>query len=468
MPKRPTRFYLLKVEADGFDLGTQRRPIDRNDLPNILNALLAWHKAVLDGNTVLFHTAMVSALLVPTTQLAENDYNLSADRYREVERNHHKDFPMVSIGEICEIVSGVGFPVERQGLLDQEIPFLKVSDMNLPGNETEIRFWNNTVSPKTAKELRGHICPPGTIIFPKIGAAIATNKKRILTKPSLFDNNVMGIIPSKKIEGRYLYNILLHFDLSKWASSSQPPSMRKSDVEKETIPVPPLKTQCQIVDEIAAYKRIIDGARQVVQGWKPNLEISPEWDVVKISDICQFVQYGLSGKMNTDGKGYKTFRMNELINGFAVDNGEMKYSDISEKEFLKYKLNKGDLLFNRTNSIEHVGRTGIFMLDGDYCFASYLIRLTIKDNIDPSYINLYMNTTTFQTGIKQFATRAIGQANINATSLQAYKIPLPPLKVQREIVSRVEVEQAIVDGNRRLIMLYEEKIKKVVTRVWEG
>jgi len=103
---------------------------------------------------------------------------------------------MVAIRDVASVVSGFGFPLNQQGLMDEDIPFLKVSDMNLPGNESRIVSWNNTVSRDTLQELKARSYPVGTVIFPKIGAAIARNKKAILTKESTFDTIVMGIVPN--------------------------------------------------------------------------------------------------------------------------------------------------------------------------------------------------------------------------------------------------------------------------------
>jgi len=145
----------------------------------------------------------------------------------------------------------------------------------------------------------------------------------------------------------------------------------------------------------------------------------------------------------------------------------MKCSDIPAGEFKKYRLTRGDILFNRTNSFEHVGRTGIFDLHGDYCFASYLIRLSIADGkADPFFVNAFMNSESFQQGIKQFASRAIGQSNINAKNLAAYPIPLPPLATQQQIVAEIEAEQALVAANRELITRFEKKIRATLARVW--
>ena len=151
------------------------------------------------------------------------------------------------------------------------------------------------------------------------------------------------------------------------------------------------------------------------------------------------------------------------------DNGTMKYADISASEFEKFKLNFKDLLFNRTNSFELVGKTGIFLLTGDYTFASYLIRLTInKDKALPEFISTFMNTEWFQKNIKLYATQAIGQSNINATNLKQFELPIPPVSVQRAIIERIEAERRAVEACRTLIATYEAKIQKIIARVWEG
>lgn len=101
-----------------------------------------------------------------------------------------KKFPL---SEIASIGSGAGFPIADQGSEGEEFPFIKVSDMNLPSNERIIQTWNNSVSEVVRHKLRATAFRAGSVIFPKIGAAIATNKKRILTRPTCVDNNVMAV-----------------------------------------------------------------------------------------------------------------------------------------------------------------------------------------------------------------------------------------------------------------------------------
>ena len=158
------------------------------------------------------------------------------------------------LGRLALVGSGAGFPKKEQGVQEEKLPFLKVSDMNLPGNVVEIEFWNNTISEATRQKLRAREFSPGSVIFPKIGAAIATNKKRLLVCPSCVDNNVMAVTPDTNLDSWFLYGLLLHKNLSDFASESEPPSMRKTTVEDWYIPFPPFPLQRQ-------YAKIIESAR---------------------------------------------------------------------------------------------------------------------------------------------------------------------------------------------------------------
>jgi type I restriction-modification system DNA methylase subunit/restriction endonuclease S subunit len=212
------------------------------------------------------------------------------------------------------------------------------------------------------------------------------------------------------------------------------------------IPLPPLDIQQQIVTECEAVdtetttaQATIDKARQGIENLVEAVYTSSAFRI-EIDKLALAVQYGLSEKMNEAGIGYKIFRMNEIIQGRMADNGAMKYLDISAEEFAKYRLNKGDLLFNRTNgSIDHVGKTGMFDLDGDYCFASYLIRVVPDTKkVLPLFLNLTMNSKAFRQEAISMAVRSAGQNNINATKMRNIKVPVPPLAEQKRFVAEVE------------------------------
>jgi restriction endonuclease S subunit len=127
----------------------------------------------------------------------------------------------------------------------------------------------------------------------------------------------------------------------------------------------------------------------------------------------------------------------------------MKCADISAEEFAKYKLNRGDLLFNRTNgSVDQVGKVGLFDLDGEYCFASYLVRVVPDpDKVLPHFLCLMMNSKAFRDEARGQAVKSAGQININATKMRNIKIPVPPLAEQKRLVAKVQaLEQKIAEA----------------------
>ncbi len=152
------------------------------------------------------------------------------------------------LGNVCEIRSGWGFPNVEQGKVEGEFPFFKVGDMNNDGNEMFMYTANNYIDADVVKKLKCKPAPEGTIIFPKIGAAIGTNKKRILVKDSCYDNNVMGLIATLEINPRFLFYVMHSVNLMSFTDSAGAvPSIRKSTLEKYKIPVPPLEVQREIV-----------------------------------------------------------------------------------------------------------------------------------------------------------------------------------------------------------------------------
>jgi len=202
----------------------------------------------------------------------------------------------VEMGQSANVVSGYGFPREYQGLTDEEFPFFKVGDMNLPGNEKCMTTIANTISGTTLKELKAKAFPKGTIIFPKIGAAIATNKKRMLTQPSVVDNNVMGLIPKPHIKSWYLYYWMLQFDLRSISNIGPVPSMRKTEVERVSIPLPPPSEQHRIVE-------ILDQADALR---KKRAEAD-----AKAARILPALFYKMFGDPATNPKGWPTKRLSD-------------------------------------------------------------------------------------------------------------------------------------------------------------
>ena len=161
------------------------------------------------------------------------------------------------------------------------------------------------------------------------------------------------------------------------------------------------------------------------------------WDVVTIGDIVTDVRYGTS-KPAVEGGKYPYLRMNNLTYDGHLDLSDMKYIDIPDNEVEKCIVRKGDVLFNRTNSIELVGKTCVFDLDDEMVIAGYIIRVRLNEKLLPIVLSSYMNSTVLKEQLRNMAKGAVNQANINAQELQSVKIYLPPIDIQNQFVAFVE------------------------------
>jgi len=151
-----------------------------------------------------------------------------------------------------------------------------------------------------------------------------------------------------------------------------------------------------------------------------------------VSSFMHRPQYGISIAMNEDGIGYKMLKMDDIVGIFASDENA-KYANITEETFENFELNKFDVLFNRVNSDEFVGRTGIYLLEGDHTFASYLVRITSDKTCANCYLTIFLNCKYGYNCLQRVKRRAVNQANINAQELKALAIPFPSEKLQKQI-----------------------------------
>ena len=206
---------------------------------------------------------------------------MSIENYRKKIEEIFNDLDVISggvttlkkLGEIATIKGGNGFPIKYQGITDDNlIPFYKVGDMNSAQNNIYMMQANNYVEEAIIlDEIKGTIFEPNTIIFPKVGMAIKTNKKRLLTRRAAIDNNVMAIVVNEKagVLTKFLFEYFVFVvDLNDYASGANPPSISASNISELKIPVPPLDVQQKIIDECEAYESKIAEAEKKLEELK--------------------------------------------------------------------------------------------------------------------------------------------------------------------------------------------------------
>jgi type I restriction enzyme S subunit len=161
--------------------------------------------------------------------------------------------------------------------------------------------------------------------------------------------------------------------------------------------LPPIDEQARLVDLLQAIERTIEAHQdvgessgQLVRSLLTDL-LGRSWPVVELGSVVKETQYGLSLNAGSEGR-YPMLRMMNIEDGLCVEN-DIKYVDLNAKDFEAYRLVHGDVLFNRTNSYELVGRTGVYELEGDHVFASYLVRIkTNPERLEPKFLTLYLNS----------------------------------------------------------------------------
>jgi type I restriction enzyme M protein len=490
LAKKTDQILFVKVEADGFDLGAQRRPIDRNDLPDALNTLLHYQQTLrvssaikesdgketlrvspVDGKAASFHPTIDSALLVSISRLAENeDYNLSADRYREVIRVGKQTFPLAALEDVfVEIRNGKNVEQFDEVGKYRVSRIQTISDWNV--NLSKTKWTNDEVK-------QDDFLQEGDILLSHINSIEHLAKSALFTGISekvIHGINLLKFRPDKsKILPEYAYQCFKYDGFIETAKSFaqravNQASLKTSDLKQMQIPLPPLETQRQIVDEIAAHQRIIDGARQVVEGWKYDMEGIYEYDLVELGDCIDFVSgLTLSIPKSQDDNGMPIISMNSVAEDGVITRAGIRKIKLPKSGSINY-LEKGDLLFNWRNGSKHlVGKTGYFEFDGKYVFASFLLGIRVKPEfLDSGWLWYLLNRYRIDGKYMNFMRQNVNGL-FNREELKILPIPLPPLEVQREIVARIESERKIVEGNRELIRLYEEKVKKVIARVWES
>jgi type I restriction enzyme S subunit len=180
-------------------------------------------------------------------------------------------------------------------------------------------------------------------------------------------------------------------------------------------------------------------------------EIGPvpgHWNVVRLGEVLTVTQYGLSLRGGANGP-IPILRMNSLQDG-RVSTADLQYVDVDADLLRKFQLNKGDILFNRTNSIDLVGKTALFDLSGEYVFASYLLRLvTDGKRVLPEVLVYYLSQDAVQQRLRGLATRGVSQSNISATRLRTFAVPQVPIEEQQKIVCQLRASDRKIEAEEK-------------------
>jgi type I restriction enzyme S subunit len=398
------------------------------------------------------------------------------------------NWEVVRLSEIAQVRYGLGQPPEID---PNGIPIIRATDLK-QGRiiaDTVLRVKREAIPPSRNAYLQ-----PGEIIVVRSGAYTGD----VAEIPKEWAGAVAGydliITPTDKVIPSFLAfylrgHVAQRFFRSQRDRSAQP-HLNRQQLLSTLVPLPTRNEQrviAVVLDKlqaaIAAQQAIIDRtaelkaalmAKLFTEGLHgesttetPNGTMPNSWDLVALGEVITQAQYGLSVRGEPEGK-YPILRMNCQRDG-RVWFRDLQYVNIDAATFAAFRLKDGDILFNRTNSIDLVGRTAIFRLRHDAVFASYLIRLrTDGEKLLPDFLNYFFNMDRTQKALKQLASRGVSQSNISASKLKTFLIPIPPLGEQQEMVSILATLDEKLRFAEARLALYQELFSAMLNELMTG
>lgn len=432
LAKQKDEILFVKVNNDGYDLGAQRREIKGSDIPEVIKIIKDYYNGVDISDSAL-------VTIASKKDIAEQDYILMGERYKEAVVIN-SDWPMVELSEICEVERGTS--ITKRDIKEGSVPVIA-------GGQQPAYFHN--IANRTGKVITvsGSGAYAGFInyfeepIFASDCSTIQSSNTNV---------NLTYVYHTIKAQQDRFYEL---------QSGMGQPHVYAKDIRPFKIPLPPLHIQEEIVKEIEGYQKVIDGAKQVVENYKPTIKIDPSWEIVKLGDICE-LRYGFTDTAKDSGD-VRFIRITDIDNNGLLRKENAKYLNITD-ENTDYLLRKGDLLVARTGAT--YGKTMIFEEEYESIYASFLIKLTFNPNkVIQKYYWIFARTDNYWKQANDLVTGG-GQPQFNANAIKQIQIPVPPIDVQRDIVEKTIEEMKIIDQNKHLIEIFEQKIKDKISEVW--
>lgn len=362
-----------------------------------------------------------------------------------------KMWKTIPLGDLCYIKGG-GTPSKK--ILDYyagEIPWVTVKDFTAP----IIYDTQDHITEKAITESATNLIPSGTVL---VVTRVGLGKVAITGRGMAINQDVKALFPREQLLSEYLFWFLVSkaSDIEQMGVGATVKGIILSQLKGLTVPVPPVEEQRRIVDilkRVDGIRRLRNQAQDTARQLIPALFIdmfgdpvtNPKgWPVLTIGEVIESADYGSSTKASSNGTGLPLIRMGNVDYAGHLDLSDLKYVELATDEVEKFRIQAGDILFNRTNSKDLVGKTGLW--DGGYeaAAASYFIRVRVKQStINPFYLWAFMNTAHMKHVLFETARGAIGQANINARELRGFKVALPPLGLQGTFEQRCRDVESI-------------------------
>jgi type I restriction enzyme M protein len=432
----------VDVRHTGISLGSTGKKIEDNDLPEALKTILTFKKGEdIDDSELAF--------VVSKDEIRSNTlYDLKQSLYRK-RIEHSGEFELVRLGDLTTITKG------------------KSSSTKTPPGEYPLVLMAEQFKTSEHYDFDGTgVCVP---LMTAASTGVAVMKRVHYIDGRFALANLLAFVEPKDksiLEPKFLYRVLLSEvdNLAKLMKGAANVSMKTYDLEEFKIPLPPIEIQREIVAELDGYQKIIDAAQTIVKTYKPTIKIKQEWKLINIEEAAKIDNGNAFKSSEYVDSGARVIRITNVQKGKIIDS-QPKYLDANRiAEFSKYELFEGDLLMSLTGNVGRVGLYPREMLPGLLNQRVARIR-TDEAELDKKYLFYLLNRDDFERAAV-ISSSGIAQKNMSTEWLKKFKIPLPPIEIQREIVADLDAEQKLIDANKKLIEIYQQKIKTKIAEVW--
>jgi type I restriction enzyme M protein len=460
--KKTKDFLFVKVKSDGYDLGAQRRKIEKNDLEDASVILKSFRASVRNEENQETIKSFISGsdkgFLVSKEKIAEaDDYNLSADRYRIVTNTKDAKYELIELGEVCEIFNGsTPKRTESSYWENGTIPWFTIDDIRKQG-----RIIKNTqqfITEKGFNESSVKILPKNTTLIcctASIGEYAYTEIE--LTTNQQFNGLVIKEEYRQKLDSKFLFWCATKFkdELIRMSGKSTFGFVSVSTLKKFKIPLPPIEIQKEIVEQIEVKQKAIEGAEQVIE----NLERERRYfgqelrklEGVEMVELGKIAEVGAG--QSPEGKYY-----NEIKDGTPFYQGKTEFGDtfLGEPKVWTTKVTKlameGDIIMSVRAPVGPVNIT-----KEKICIGRGLASIRAK-NVEQLYLFHFLRS------VQNEITGNGGAVfdSINKSQIEKIIVPMVSTELQKEIVEKVNIEEIILESNKKLIDIMEKKINEVL------
>ena len=453
LAKERDSILFVKLNNDGFDLGAQRREIKGSEIPDVVNIFKDYQKGV-------DVTGRESVVLAKKTAISEQDYILVGDRYEAVHTPTGR-WESVELADVClDIRNGTNVDQKDVGrYLVTRIQTISYGTVNLEKTKRTDDEPQEVFFMQEGDILLSHINSydhlAKSAIFPKTQEKVVHGINLVKIRP-----NRDRIYP-KYLAACLKSDIFINKARSFAQRAVNQASIKITDLRGIHIPLPPLTAQEEIVAEIEGYQKIIDGARQVVENYKPTIKIDPAWRSVPLGKICVTSSGGTP--KSTNREYYENGTINWLKSG-EVANG---YIFTTEQKITEKALRESSAKVFPPETVvvamygATAGQVGILKIASSTNQA--VCGILPNEAFEPDFLYIYLLSKH-----DYFVSQSTGgaQPNISQMVIRKTLVPIVPIDEQKSIVQQIHSEMSIVNQNKRLIEIFQQKIKDKIAEVW--